>query len=139
MALLMLFALVAGAGTALSPCVLPILPAVLSAASRGGRRRPLGLVTGLALLLHLRDRPALVYVIDALGLPNDIARTVAIVALFGFGIALLVPPVGDRIEAFASRIARGPPDSEGDGSARARGRRQPRLVYAPCAGPILRA
>ena len=31
MALLMLFALVAGAGTALSPCVLPVLPALLSA------------------------------------------------------------------------------------------------------------
>jgi hypothetical protein len=49
MALLMLFALVAGAGTALSPCVLPILPAVLSAGVTGGRRRPLGVVTGLAL------------------------------------------------------------------------------------------
>ena len=31
MVLLMLFALVAGAATALSPCVLPVLPAVLSA------------------------------------------------------------------------------------------------------------
>src|SRR5690349_10434414 len=49
MALLMLFALVAGAGTALSACVLPLVPAVLSAGVTGGRRRPLGLVTGLAL------------------------------------------------------------------------------------------
>ena len=31
MALLVLFALVAGAGTALSPCVLPVLPALLGA------------------------------------------------------------------------------------------------------------
>ena len=31
MVLLMLFALLAGAGTALSPCVLPILPAILGA------------------------------------------------------------------------------------------------------------
>ena len=47
MLLLLLFALVAGAGTALSPCVLPILPAVLGAGVTGGRRRPLGIVVGL--------------------------------------------------------------------------------------------
>ncbi|MEA2272238.1 MAG: hypothetical protein QOI98_946, partial [Solirubrobacteraceae bacterium] len=49
MLLLALFALIAGAGTALSPCVLPVLPLALSAGSTGGRRRPLGIVTGLAL------------------------------------------------------------------------------------------
>jgi cytochrome c biogenesis protein CcdA len=64
MALLMLFALVAGAGTALSPCVLPILPAVLSAGVTGGRRRPLGVVTGLALSFTFAT-VALVYVINA--------------------------------------------------------------------------
>jgi cytochrome c biogenesis protein CcdA len=48
MALLMLFALVAGAGTALSPCVLPVLPALLSAGVTGGRRRPVGIALGLA-------------------------------------------------------------------------------------------
>ena len=31
-----------GAGTALTPCVLPVLPALLSASATGGRRRPLG-------------------------------------------------------------------------------------------------
>ena len=46
MALLMLFALVAGAGTALSPCVLPVLPALLSAGVTGGRRRPVGIALG---------------------------------------------------------------------------------------------
>ena len=86
MALLMLFALVAGAGTALSPCVLPILPAVLSAGVTGGRRRPLGVVTGLALSFTFAT-VALVYVIDALGLPDGIARTIAIVVLFAFGIS----------------------------------------------------
>ena len=107
MALLMLFALVAGAGTALSPCVLPILPAVLSAGVTGGRRRPLGVVTGLALSFTFAT-VALVYVIDALGLPNGFARDMAIVVLFAFGICLLIPPIGDRVEAFASRLAPGP-------------------------------
>ena len=48
MLLLMLFALIAGAGTAITPCVLPVLPALLSASALGGRRRPLGIVLGLA-------------------------------------------------------------------------------------------
>src|SRR5205807_6637341 len=48
MALLVVFAFVAGAGTALSPCVLPVLPIALSAGMGGGRRRPLGVVAGLA-------------------------------------------------------------------------------------------
>ncbi|HEY6399209.1 MAG TPA: hypothetical protein VIX82_17325, partial [Solirubrobacteraceae bacterium] len=48
MALLLLFALIAGAGTAITPCVLPVLPALLSASAVGGRRRPLGIVVGLA-------------------------------------------------------------------------------------------
>ena len=47
MPLLMLFALIAGAGTAITPCVLPVLPALLSASAVGGRRRPLGIVLGL--------------------------------------------------------------------------------------------
>lgn len=133
----MLFALLAGAGTALSPCVLPILPAVLSAGVTGGRRRPLGVVTGLALSFTFAT-VALVYVIDALGLPDDIARTIAVVVLLGFGISLLVPPVGDRIEAWASRIAPAPARSRGDGfgSGLLLGASLG-LVYAPCAGPIL--
>src|SRR5919108_512987 len=48
MVILLAFAVLAGAGTALSPCVLPVLPAVLSAGGAGGRRRPLGGVGGLS-------------------------------------------------------------------------------------------
>jgi cytochrome c biogenesis protein CcdA/thiol-disulfide isomerase/thioredoxin len=137
MALLMLFALVAGAGTALSPCVLPILPAVLAVGATGGRRRPLGVVTGLALSFTFAT-VALVYVIDALGLPDNIARVVAIVVLAGFGVSLLIPPIGDRLEAWLSRIAPSPARTGGDGfgSGLVLGASLG-LVYAPCAGPIL--
>jgi cytochrome c biogenesis protein CcdA/thiol-disulfide isomerase/thioredoxin len=137
MALLMLFALVAGAATALSPCVLPVLPVVLGAGVTGGRRRPLGVVTGLVASFTFAT-VALVYVIDALGLPNGFLRTVAIITLLGFGISLLIPGLGDRIEALGSRIAPGPARVGGDGFASgvllgaSLG-----LVYTPCAGPIL--
>ncbi len=137
MLLLMLFALVAGAGTALSPCVLPILPAVLGAGVTGGRRRPLGVVTGLVLAFAF-SAVALVYLIDALGLPNDIQRIIAIVVLAGFGIALLIPPVADRLEAAISRVVGAPRMQRADGfwSGTVLGAALG-LAYFPCAGPIL--
>jgi cytochrome c biogenesis protein CcdA/thiol-disulfide isomerase/thioredoxin len=136
-ALLVLFALLAGAGTALSPCVLPVLPAVLSAGVTGGRRRPLGVALGLALSFTFAT-VALVYVIDALGLPNELTRDLAIATLLAFGLVLCVPPLSDRVEAWISRIVPKPkrPGGEGFGSGLALGGSLG-LVYAPCAGPIL--
>lgn len=137
MALLMIFALVAGAGTALSPCVLPVLPAVLSAGVTGGRRRPLGVVTGIVASFTFAT-VALVYVIDALGLPDDLVRWIAIGTLGVFGVVLLVPSLADRVEALVSRLVPGPRRGAGDGfgSGFLLGLSLG-LVYAPCAGPIL--
>jgi cytochrome c biogenesis protein CcdA/thiol-disulfide isomerase/thioredoxin len=137
MVLLMIFALVAGAGTALSPCVLPVLPAVLSAGVTGGRRRPLGVVTGIVSSFTFAT-VALVYVIDALGLPDDLVRWIAIGTLGVFGVVLLVPTLADRVEALVSRLAPGPRRGAGDGfgSGFLLGLSLG-LVYAPCAGPIL--
>ena len=137
MVLLMLFALLAGAATALSPCVLPVLPAVLGAGVTGGRRRPLGVVTGLVGAFTFAT-VALVYMIDALGLGDDLVRTLAIVTLLVFGISLLVPGLGERIEAWGSRLAPGPARVGGDGfgSGLVLGASLG-LVYTPCAGPIL--
>src|SRR4051812_36283270 len=104
MVLLILFAFVAGVGTALSPCVLPVLPIALSAGATGGRRRPLGIVTGLALSFTFVPA-ALVYVTHPLGLPADLLRTIAFVGLILFGLALATPPIGDRLEAWLQRIA----------------------------------
>jgi len=138
---LIAFALVAGAATAVSPCVLPVLPVVLSAGVTGGGRRPLGIATGLALSFTFAA-VALVYVISALGLPNDLLRTLAIGALIAFGISLLVPRIGDRLEAGLTRIA--PAARPGSGAGSGAGFWSGMLVggglgfvYAPCAGPIL--
>src|SRR6478752_4809599 len=139
MALLILFGFVAGAATALSPCVLPVLPVVLAAGATGGRRRPLGVVIGLALSFTFAT-VALVYVIDALGLPDDLLRTLAIVVLIAFGITLMVPPLADRLEAWLSSLTAGRlgPARGGEGfwSGMALGGSLG-LLYAPCAGPIL--
>jgi cytochrome c biogenesis protein CcdA/thiol-disulfide isomerase/thioredoxin len=137
-ALLIAFAFVAGAATALSPCVLPVLPVALSAGVTGGRRRPLGVVTGLAISFAFAT-VALVYVIDALGLPDGLLRTLAIAVLLGFGVALVVPGAVARIEARLGRLVRRSPRTrrgDGFGSGLLVGLSLG-LVYAPCAGPIL--
>ncbi len=137
MLLLIVFGFVAGAATAVSPCVLPVLPVALSAGVTGGRARPLGVVTGLALSFTFAT-VALVYLISALGLPDDLLREIAIVVLICFGASLMIPPLGDRLEALISRIApkRTGPGGEGFWSGLLAGGVLG-FVYAPCAGPIL--
>jgi cytochrome c biogenesis protein CcdA/thiol-disulfide isomerase/thioredoxin len=135
-ALLLGFAFVAGFATCLTPCVLPVLPAVLSGAATGGRARPLGIVTGLVLSFTFATI-ALVYVLAALGLPNNVMRTFAVVVLLAFGGSLLVPRLSARFEAWLSRFGRVPPGTRGGlGSGVILGFGLG-FLYAPCAGPIL--
>jgi cytochrome c biogenesis protein CcdA/thiol-disulfide isomerase/thioredoxin len=139
MLVLLIFALLAGAGTALSPCVLPVLPALLSAGGVGGRRRPIGIVLGLSVTFTVTI-VGVAKVVDGVGLGSDPLRDVAIVVLLVFGLALLMPHLSDRIEAPLSRLARFGPRSSGDGFGSgllvggALG-----FVYTPCASPILAA
>ncbi len=139
MVILLGFALLAGAGTALSPCVLPVLPALLASGGAGGRRRPLGVVLGLSLTFAITI-VGIAKVADGVGLGSDPLRAVAVVVLLGAGAILLVPRLGERVEARMSRLAAFGPRSRGDGFrsgllvGAALG-----FVYTPCAGPILAA
>ena len=140
MVVLVVFAVVAGAGTALSPCVLPVLPALLSAGGSGGRRRPLGVVLGLSVTFTVTIAGA-AKLVGGVGLGSGGLRTVAVVVLLAFGLLLVAPArVADRLEAPLSRLSRLGPRSRGDGFVSgllvggALG-----FVYTPCAGPILAA
>jgi cytochrome c biogenesis protein CcdA/thiol-disulfide isomerase/thioredoxin len=137
--LLVVFAFLAGAGTAVSPCVLPVLPALFSASATGGRRRPLGIVLGLAITFTVTI-VGLATVVDGVGLGDSATRDIAIVVLLVFGLAVAMPALAARLEAPLSRLARFGPKSVGRGFwsgvlvGAALG-----FVYAPCAGPILAA
>src|SRR4051812_48232473 len=134
----MVFAFVAGAATGVSPCVLPVLPVALAAGATGGRRRPLGVVTGLVISFTFAT-VALVYLLSALGLPDKLFRTLAIVVLGVVGVTLIVPGAAARVEGWLSRMGpRAPARVSGDGfgSGVLLGMSLG-LVYAPCAGPIL--
>ena len=139
MLLLILFAVVVGAGTAISPCVLPVLPAMLSASGAGGARRPLGIVLGLTTTFAITII-GIAKVVDGVGFGSDPLRDLAIVVLALFGIALIVPQLGQLAERPLAALSRLGPRTRGDGFfsgllvGGALG-----FVYTPCAGPILAA
>ncbi len=139
MIILLGFAFLAGAATAITPCVLPVLPALLSASGTGGRRRPLGIVTGLT-LTHTITIIGIASVVDGVGFADGTLRTVSIVVLLAFGATLLVPRAGHWIAERMSGLARLAPrkDAEGFWSGLPVGGALG-FVYAPCAGPILAA
>ncbi|MGA7705199.1 MAG: cytochrome c biogenesis protein DipZ [Solirubrobacteraceae bacterium] len=142
MLILIGFAILAGAGTALSPCVLPVLPALLASGGVGGKRRPLGVVIGLTVTFTVTI-VGIADVVDGVGLGSDPLRDVAVAVLIASGLALIVPGMADRLEARLSRIAAfgaSGASNRGDGFrsglvvGAALG-----FVYTPCAGPILAA
>jgi cytochrome c biogenesis protein CcdA/thiol-disulfide isomerase/thioredoxin len=139
MILLLAFAFLAGAATAITPCVLPVLPALLSASGTGGRRRPIGIVTGLT-LTHVITIVGIASVVDGVGVGDGVLRTASIVLLALFGVTLLIPRAAHWLELRLTFLQRLAPRGDADGFwsglpvGGALG-----FVYAPCAGPILAA
>jgi cytochrome c biogenesis protein CcdA/thiol-disulfide isomerase/thioredoxin len=139
MILLLAFAFLAGAATAITPCVLPVLPALLSASGTGGRRRPIGIVAGLT-LTHTITIVGIASVVDGVGVGDSALRTVAIVVLALFGVTLLQPRAAEWVQLRLTFLQRLSPRRDADGFwsglpvGGALG-----FVYAPCAGPILAA
>jgi cytochrome c biogenesis protein CcdA/thiol-disulfide isomerase/thioredoxin len=139
MVVLMLFALVAGAGTAITPCVLPVLPVLLSASVIGGHRRPFGIVVGLA-ITYTFAVVALASLIKGVGLAEGATRTFAIAVLFAFGLGLLLPVLREPLEKLLAPLSRLGPRSAGTGFWSGLGVGGALgFLYAPCAGPILAA
>ncbi|WP_425147282.1 cytochrome c biogenesis CcdA family protein [Deinococcus sp.] len=134
--LLLLIAFVGGVLTVLSPCVLPVLPIVLSG-TVGGQARPLGIIAGFVgsfVLLTLFFSS----VVSALGLDPALLRWGAILLLLVFGLTLAVPAVQQRFEVLAARAVPRKQASERPGFVggllvgATLG-----LVWTPCVGPIL--
>ena len=138
---LIVVGVVAGLATFLSPCVLPVLPVVAAASATGGRRRPLGIATGLAVAFVVFTLTAS-RLLSALGLPQDLLHTLAIVMLALVGITLLIPPLGEWVGRLfvplsakaGGRLAKGDGFWSGVGLGAGLA-----LVWTPCAGPILAA
>lgn len=125
--------LVAGFVTALSPCVLPVLPIVLAGGATG--RRPIAIVAGLVGSFTVFTLGS-AWALGKLGLPDDLLRNLAIGLLFLVAATLLWRPLGDLVARPLERLARRPGGDLGGGILLGASLG---LVFVPCAGPALAA
>ncbi len=138
-----LLGFVAGGLTILSPCVLPLVPVVLSSAAQANPRGPLALAAGL--VVSFTATGLFVATLGpALGLDADILRLVGAVMLLLAGLLLLVQRLQDRLTMAAGPLAswahsrqqglnrQGLAGQAGIGALLG-------LVWSPCVGPTLGA
>jgi cytochrome c biogenesis protein CcdA/thiol-disulfide isomerase/thioredoxin len=121
--------LLAGFVTAISPCVLPVLPILLAGGATG--RKPLRIITGLITSFVVFTLFA-TWLLGKLGLRDDRLRQLAIVLLFVLAATLLIPQLGRALERPFTRLTRYRAGGGGYLLGASLG-----LVFTPCAGPVL--
>lgn len=139
MLFLLVFAFVAGIITILSPCILPLLPIILS--STYGKGRPFGVVTGFVLSFTFFTL-FLSTLVQFLNVPADILRNVSVGIIGFFGLTLLFPQAQYLIEKLftilTSRFSKRNTTSIQSGfSGGVIVGLSLGLLWTPCVGPIL--
>lgn len=141
MILLITFAFLAGVITVLSPCILPILPIILTSSIGGintGKSRPMGVVIGFILSFTFFTL-FLSTIVRLSGIPSESLRLVSVLIVAGFGISLLVSQFQMIVERLFSRLSGLLPNSQGKtgfGGGLLIGF-SVGLLWTPCVGPIL--
>jgi cytochrome c biogenesis protein CcdA/thiol-disulfide isomerase/thioredoxin len=136
MMILAFFAFLSGIVTILSPCILPVLPIILSG-TVGGKRKPVGVVIGFIVSFSLFTL-ALSALVQTFSISPEALRIVAIVIIISFGVTLLIPKLQTALEVILSKLARTKGSSKRDGffggvmTGLSLG-----LVWTPCVGPIM--
>ncbi len=125
----------AGVVTAISPCVLPVLPIVFAGSASGEPRRPYAIVAGLVASFTAFTLAATA-LLSALGLPSDLLRNVAIAIVLVVGLSLFLPRLGQLLERPFAAFGRRRPGDVGGGFLLGASLG---LVFAPCAGPVIAA
>ncbi len=138
MTILIIFAFLGGIVTILSPCILPILPIILSTSTTGGKSRPFGIVTGFVLSFTAFTL-LLTTIVNLTGLSADLLRNAAITLLLLFGVFMLFPNLQKWLEPLLEKVSLlGQKNGNGQGFSGgfligiSLG-----LVWTPCVGPIM--
>lgn len=104
MIILIGFAFIAGFVTILSPCILPILPIVLSGGISNDKNRPLGIVIGFILSFTFFTL-FLSSLVKLTGISPDLLRGLSVAIIFGFGLSLLIPRFQIFLEIIFSKLS----------------------------------
>lgn len=141
MIILILFAFLAGVVTILSPCILPVLPIILSSSAASGKKHPLGVVSGFVISFTFFTL-FLTLIVKLTGLSADFLRNLSVVIILLFGLVLVIPKLQLFFEIFANkfsaRFSTKNDQSEGFGGGFLLGISLG-LIWTPCVGPILAA
>ena len=134
-------ALAEGVALIASPCILPVLPLVLSASIDGGRKRPFGIIIGFVLafsVFALASRK----IVNAFGVDLDVIKNASLIFLALFGLVLLSSKLSEKFSSLTQSFAN-------TGNKYTIGNRPDGLlsgivigafiglIWTPCAGPIL--
>lgn len=133
---------VEGIALIVSPCILPVLPLLLSTSLSGGKMRPYGIITGFviafsAFVLLSRE------IIQALHVSPDVIRDGSLVLLLFFGLVMLSDKLSQKFsewtQSFADLGSQLSQQNQGGYLSGCMIGALIGLVWTPCAGPILAA
>lgn len=137
MLFLLIFAFIGGVVTILSPCILPLLPIILSSTT-GGKSKPYGIVTGFIASFTFFTL-FLSSIVSATSIDANALRNVSIFIIGFFGISLLMPQTQILLEKLFSRFSKYTPNfanKQGFWGGIIIGLSLG-LLWTPCVGPIL--
>jgi len=126
-------AFIAGIVTAISPCVLPVLPIVFAGSATGTRRQPYAVVAGLVASFTAFTL-ATTALVRALGLPDDLLRNIAIGVVMAMALALVFPRLAAIFERPFLGLGHRRPADVGGGFVLGLSLG---LLFTPCAGPVI--
>ncbi len=132
-------ALLAGVLSLLSPCVLPMVPAVAASAMQSSRLGLLMLAAGISLSFALAGT-VLTFALLSLGISPDVMRYFSAGLLLVMGIVLLVPVLSDKMAFWLSRLTSQLPGQNVQGNGVAMQfvvGASLGLIWLPCVGPTL--
>lgn len=138
MVFLLFFSFISGIVTILSPCILPVLPIILSGSIGGNSKKPFGIVIGFILSFSFFTL-SLASLVKLINFPSDVLRNISVAVIIFFGLSLLIPKIQLLIELLFSKVTSSLPKQRfgenfwgGIFLGISLG-----LVWTPCVGPIM--
>lgn len=137
-------AFIEGVALIVSPCILPILPIILSGSFTGSRSRPLGIIAGFVITFSIITLFAK-FLVNVTGISQEALRNASFMILFLLGVVMLSPYLTEKFNLLTQRLTR-----VGSSLTTANNPQSGfwgglvfgslvGIIWTPCAGPILAA